>query len=487
MALFGKLWPIHLKPQEDELLSSWLVRLAHANGYKVMTMCTVLFGYRRPIWNRDIDKLAPADVITDLAEATGTSVERVKETTLKNFECTVFKKLNISGGSRWVLPLGIFHRKRKRFGLQYCPVCLSEDNKPYFRRKWRLGFITVCTKHKILLKDRCDHCGVPVIPHRVDMISKSVFPKDLDNIKCFSCGKLLTDPKGLEIVDKNVVQYQHKWEKSIDDGWIEWAGNHSMYSFLFFDGLRSLCGGLIRKTERHRTSMLSNELSDVIVNKKFMELEYASVNERYVLIKVVLKLISDWPNSFIDIVNKYKLRSCILTNEQEDIPYWYQSVLRHLLNKNDAIPKNEIQSIIEYVERKHGYYSNGLAYMESGHDLSKLAKWYVKPSIPYFDYENMMTSIDHEIGGTLDKNVRYKLLGDKVMLALRRVLGLSVEEIAEFKMSDIESISPVTVKYSFYSVPVNREQVRAWCEWYVDKVRSDFYSIKNNDLMFIIK
>jgi hypothetical protein len=30
--LTGKVWPVHLKPQEDELLSSWLTRLALAHG-----------------------------------------------------------------------------------------------------------------------------------------------------------------------------------------------------------------------------------------------------------------------------------------------------------------------------------------------------------------------------------------------------------------------------------------------------------------------
>jgi hypothetical protein len=31
-ALTGRVWPVHFKPQEDELLSSWLTRLALAHG-----------------------------------------------------------------------------------------------------------------------------------------------------------------------------------------------------------------------------------------------------------------------------------------------------------------------------------------------------------------------------------------------------------------------------------------------------------------------
>ncbi len=35
MSFTGTLWPVHLKPQEDELLSSWLTRLALAHGQTV--------------------------------------------------------------------------------------------------------------------------------------------------------------------------------------------------------------------------------------------------------------------------------------------------------------------------------------------------------------------------------------------------------------------------------------------------------------------
>jgi len=65
------LWPIHLQPQKGELLSSWIVRLAHANGYKVETFCTLVFGYRSTIWNRDIDVLSPR-LLKVLETITGT-------------------------------------------------------------------------------------------------------------------------------------------------------------------------------------------------------------------------------------------------------------------------------------------------------------------------------------------------------------------------------------------------------------------------------
>lgn len=45
--------------------------------------------------------------------------------------------------------------------LQYCSLCLKEDPRPYFRRKWRLVSVTCCQRHGCLLHDRCPICKSP--------------------------------------------------------------------------------------------------------------------------------------------------------------------------------------------------------------------------------------------------------------------------------------------------------------------------------------
>ncbi|MFA6699756.1 MAG: TniQ family protein, partial [Thiomicrospira sp.] len=88
--LSGKLWPVHPHPSPDELLSSWLVRIAHGNGEKVQSFCHHEFGIERQIWNRDIDRQAPEWLLTILSERTATTIERVKQTTLKRYEGVLF-------------------------------------------------------------------------------------------------------------------------------------------------------------------------------------------------------------------------------------------------------------------------------------------------------------------------------------------------------------------------------------------------------------
>lgn len=163
------LWPIRYKPQPDELLSCWLLRLAHGHGLKVQTFCNLLFGNRHQVWNRDIDRLAPDWLINELSIRTGTPIEAAHATTLRAFEGTLFKKFKASGNLPWVLSLGMYHRKHSAYGQQFCPLCLGTDSTPYFRRTWRLAFVTTCPTHKIMLHDRCHVCGASVSFHRSEM------------------------------------------------------------------------------------------------------------------------------------------------------------------------------------------------------------------------------------------------------------------------------------------------------------------------------
>src|SRR5947209_10971922 len=171
------LWPVHLKPKDDELLSSWLVRLAWAHGVKLHTFCSLAWPGKQ-IWNRDIDKSADAEMVEVLSTKTGTNIERARATTLAAYENVLYEKHNLFGPTSWIMPVGIYHRRRRQFGLQYCPHCLAEDKEPYYRRKWRLAFIVTCERHHIVLHDRCPRCEKPINFHRDEMGNHRKFVAD---------------------------------------------------------------------------------------------------------------------------------------------------------------------------------------------------------------------------------------------------------------------------------------------------------------------
>src|SRR5437588_3931180 len=120
MSLTGNFWPAHTKPRPDELLSSWIVRLAMAHSEKLHTFCSLVWSREKQIWNRDIDKCADDKIIDVIADKTGTTRQRVLETTLSAYEGALYEKHNPRGNTLWLMPVGIYHRTRTLFGLQFC-------------------------------------------------------------------------------------------------------------------------------------------------------------------------------------------------------------------------------------------------------------------------------------------------------------------------------------------------------------------------------
>lgn len=181
------LWPIRYKPLPDELLSCWLVRLAHGHGLKVQTFCNLMFGNKRQVWNRDIDRLAPPWLVDELVRRTGTPSEIAWNTTLHAYEGILYSKFRSAGALQWILTLKMYHRTRQGFGLQFCPICLAEDTVPYFRKRWRIALNTVCTRHGTMLLDRCPECGAGVAFHRLDMTRADAI--EITPLSyCHSCG-----------------------------------------------------------------------------------------------------------------------------------------------------------------------------------------------------------------------------------------------------------------------------------------------------------
>jgi hypothetical protein len=149
--------PIRPQPLQDELCSSWLLRLSTDCG-------TTLYALRRVISPRlrlpihDFDRSVGVQQLASIAKSTLTQQSVVRETLLR------FHGADIDDGGwleQWLLPIGGDDGSGKPQGYQYCPECLS-DGTPYFRRSWRFSFVVVCTRHVRPLLDQCGRCGASI-------------------------------------------------------------------------------------------------------------------------------------------------------------------------------------------------------------------------------------------------------------------------------------------------------------------------------------
>lgn len=161
----ARVWRYHPKPKDDESFSSWLARTAYGNCAKLHTFSRLTWPGRQ-VWNRDLDRAGAPAMVRDVAIGTYVAPARAFETCLTRWRGVMFERVAPNGVTDWVCPLGLYHRRRKSFGQQFCPQCLGEDDEPYFRLDWRFAWMTVCPRHGCLLRDACSMCGLPCAPHR---------------------------------------------------------------------------------------------------------------------------------------------------------------------------------------------------------------------------------------------------------------------------------------------------------------------------------
>lgn len=120
-------WPGVIAPQPDELLSSWLHRLAYANGVAPRSFARVL-GLNPGMWSAALDLRLPADIGTLLYAKTGVAPDRLAAMTLSHdLPKQLLLLLRYNG-----------HRDSSSW-LQFCCRCLAEDAQPYFSASMAAG------------------------------------------------------------------------------------------------------------------------------------------------------------------------------------------------------------------------------------------------------------------------------------------------------------------------------------------------------------
>lgn len=235
--LSGNILPIHFKPFDDELLSSWLMRLIRANFISYRTFYAQVMP-KNTDRNKDLDRSADIELLKHFEVKTGTGVERSYRTALRAYEGFIYEKHNTQGNTNWIMPIGIHGGAKMRYGLQCCPQCLS-DGEPYFRRSWRLAFVTCCPQHRNMLIDRCPECG--------NAISFIKTPLEKDSITfCKKCGYDLRSFRP-GTAGNSLLDIQRRLLDTVNYGWIILADDRPIYSHLYFLVLhqvaRLLCVG----------------------------------------------------------------------------------------------------------------------------------------------------------------------------------------------------------------------------------------------------
>lgn len=348
------------KPFEDELLTSWIVRIAWHNVEKLESMTSKFWGTRSQIWTRDLDRMADPRVYTLLAEKSGVACYRLWEATLAAYEGTLYEKHCYKGATRWIMPTGGRKRDRFLFGLQCCPLCLQTDEQTYYRRNWRLACIATCLKHQVVLIDRCDCCGSSISFHQSDFGRFDYFDA-LRMTYCKNCGRdyrnIQTTSISCEQWGELGAEFQTLVEAALRFGWVELNARTQVPAILFFEGVRHLARALASNEHCCALRMtLARALGLPYQATRFFHgqlIERLPIEERLNLFGMIGWLLQEWPDRFIAISKEAKIASSYLQSYRELLPYWLAMPIKWHLDRTWYRPNAaEIQSVINFLDRR---------------------------------------------------------------------------------------------------------------------------------------
>lgn len=361
----GQLWLYRTKPLEDELLSSWLVRLASGNAVKLQSFCVHVLRRRANFWIDDVDRAPCMEMLHILSDGTAVNIERAMQTGLNAYEGALWANYQAGGLLAWVMPLTKKGRRRESHGQQFCRQCLATDEQPYFRRRWRLAFNIVCEVHATFLEDACPHCSRPVEFHAGDFGAR-LLDFDCPIARCGSCrcdfrSKLDSSDRPAPLA---LVLFQKSLNALLTMGYCNDLPIRLAYPHLFFEGCRYLVQLLASRGRRQRLrnlmwqgiGQLPLDVSSKRTGPLFEELR---LGDRAMILESAAMLLTQWPTEFIRLCQESRLSSSyIMAYKGQVLPYWlWQEVWWHLYDKDYSPTVEERNSVVRLL-RKHGHAVN---------------------------------------------------------------------------------------------------------------------------------
>ncbi|MDZ4019263.1 TniQ family protein [Pseudomonas sichuanensis] len=347
--------PLHTQPRQDEVFSSWLVRLALENEIPVHTFYYSLLQYHGQIWTRDIDRHPPHELLDLIAQATGQKANALARLCLTSYEGRLYEKLPITGDAPWLMPAGIYHRIRKRPGMQFCPVCLSSDNFPYYRKLWRTSLAAMCDIHHCRLLEYCPSCQAPVAFHQHGMGRLKNLRSDAGRI-CHNCRYDFADCViAVADVDTEILEGYAELLTTIKSDHLYYLDLTDGNEFLLFKGIRALVGGLGGRNGFRLRSVLSALLQIPLVPEVGKDFEYQSVQFRMYLMLCVVWLLKGWPERFCEVCAEANFTRSRFSEIYNELPFWISSVVDVRLNLGSTHHSyEEIDSAIKYLSMREG-------------------------------------------------------------------------------------------------------------------------------------
>lgn len=337
---------IRPKPLPGESSSSWRQRVGWANGY---TLFPVLDERTR---RSDPDvgvSLVEIDWIASLHASTS---EQVTSMTLRSLIGRVVADLSLRSQPAWWLRMRMGAAKGAH-GPMYCPHCLSSDAVPYYRLAWRLGFITHCEVHHTLLKDRCPGCGCAPWPSGCG-IQGAVHQGFMSFRSCWRCGHMHDSHAEPSTALGMPGPAQWLGSTSVRLGEIQVSPIQALQA------LRAVGQLFLRNRSMRKIQSSGTEWGGVLASmsesaRHTQVIEYLDVADRSVLVPAALKILGDWPASFLSFCEDTGIAREHFSGALRLQPAWMTEVVdQNLARQNRFVSQTVLQAAIADLQHEHG-------------------------------------------------------------------------------------------------------------------------------------
>lgn len=151
--------PIYVEPAPEEVLLSWLLRLATRLGVSLNTLAHQGLGLSHSAACMQWWRHPGPSVIARISDRTGVGAAQVGQMTFERFEPSYRDdEASARFTGRWYETDAT--RRLHRFAL--CAPCLESEPRQYLRTEWLVGWVAMCPRHGTILVERCHRCHASV-------------------------------------------------------------------------------------------------------------------------------------------------------------------------------------------------------------------------------------------------------------------------------------------------------------------------------------
>ena len=334
--------PVRPRPFPAESLSSWLIRLAHANGQR-LTYLTTQLTQDPNYWVHDPDRHLRSVVADALAEASGLEHVALRAMLLTRFDDRLFPRLGRQASVRWVLPLVSQGYRRPRNTALYCPGCLAEPANVHLPLTWRLSFMTACERHALQLRDACPHCAASFAPALNDLgVGQNwSLNAQLPFRWCWRCGGDLRT--GGEPASAADLDFQARLTRALESGWMPWDTLLEVPALEGFDVLHQLLNVLMQPAPGKYMAEVALQLGpQTLPERRNRSFEDFDLPGRRALLGQLAHLISSWPDRLLEVCEGADLTRRPLVLNLPEIPSWYDVVAEQVSRANGHRPYRRV-------------------------------------------------------------------------------------------------------------------------------------------------